>query len=545
MADVKDNPIINYVAAAAQQHAADNLAKLDIQKQLDKQEEANADAMLAASIAGGSKATQIAAEESWKASSDAGIAAMQEALGSSWTTQGSQSNIWAARMKEDGEKAYQTLDVIKEKQGKTLLNDPIGFIEAQFSLPADVEAHNYYVRKHNIAEGRLNEVIGASNNAAIAIKQMEKRTSTEFALGKAQEAMALAAGNVAALKRQAAGDSIRGITEINNLNAKQADMVFRVHAMQNSDASLALQRKSQADAHADRVAALAAKQESKDTLLEEQQAMMEYRNLGAKAIGKAPVTDLKMFMREYSMLGKTPEYQDMTARGYGMALNGGNLNGIPVAKDAGSAARNYASGGGTNLTNNPVGSLLATIYSDQKSHPTAPKDPAAFAEVVNKVAVSTAENMRRSIDNSNPNSPNIYAAPPVGVMFKSFAVMNDPFMVATVKPMLDLNPSLQISDATMLAKAAEFAKGNKANFNMAAESITDYYKRASILNESNKLFAEHGLPPQKGYNARIDGRNINLTDITQVKRYLLSKSMPTMFNPFPEYTGKPTASVKE
>lgn len=529
MAEIKDNPIINYVAQAAQQNASDTKAKLGIQVQLDEQEEASNEAMLAASIAGGSKATQIAAEESWKASSDVGVAAMQEALGTSWTAQGSESNKWAARIKENAEKAYSALDIIKEKQTKTLLNDPIGFIEAQFSLPADIATHNYYADKHNKAEDNLNRIISSSNAAAIAVKQMEKRTSNEFAEAKAQEAMALAAGNVAALKRQSAGDKIKGITEINNLTAKQTDLVFRVHALRNSDESLELQRQSQSDNHKLATVRLQQRQEelaNKAATEEEWRVDMETRNIGAKAKGVPEIVSLAAFKREFTgPLSKNPIYQDMFAYGSAIQMNDGSLSGISVAQNAGSAARNYAATGGVNLANNPVGSFLSQVYSAQRIHPTAPKDPIAFAEVVNTAAINEASNMRRSIDNSNPNTPNIYAAPAAAVMIKTFGVMNDPFIVETVKPMLDLNPNTVITDATMLAKAADYAKTNRANFNMAAESISDYYKRAVVLNNSIKLYKENGLPAQTNYIARIDNKNIDLTDITQVRQYIFKKNM--------------------
>lgn len=528
MADVKDNPIINYVAQAAQAHAADSQAKLDIQKQLDVQEQSSTDAMLAATRVGGSQATQVAAQESWKASSDAQIAAMGEKLGTSWTDQGSETNKWASRMKENAEKAYAAKDVIHEKQSKTLLNDPLGYIEAQFSLPSDIETHNYYAGKFNQAEQNLNQVINASNAAAISVKQMEKRTSVDFATAKAEEAMALAAGNVAQLKRQAAGDSIKGITEINNLNTKQVDLVFKVHSAQNADASLALHRQAQADNHKMALLRLEQRQEelaTKAATEADWQAQMETRNVGARAKGVALLDSVAMFKREYAMQGKNPIYQNMLTYGSEIEMNKGSLSGVAIAQNAGTAARDYAATGGVNLQNNPVGSFLSGLYSAQKLHPTAPKDPIAFAATVDKVAIDTASTFLRSIDNSNSNAPNIYAAPAVGVMLKSASVLSSPFIVDTLVPMRELNPNVQVTDATMLAKAADYAKTGKANFNVAAEGIVNYYKQASNLNNANRLYKENGLPPQKDYMAKIDGRNVDLTSLVQVRQYIFKRNM--------------------
>lgn len=538
MAEVKDNPIINYVAAAAQSHAADTQAKLDIQKQLDTQEASSADAMLQATTIGNANALISNAEESWKAATDSKIAAKNKTLGTDWNDLGSKTNYWAKEMADNADKAYASLDVIKEKKTKTLLNDPIGFIEAQFSLPADIATHNYYADKHNAAEANLNELTNVSNAATVGIKQDEQRSSAEVAIAKATAANALAAANVDALKRQAAGDSIKGITEINALTSKQLATVLQVHAAQNSDASLALQRQAQADSHANSLLMQQQRQdilETKAATLGDWQYQMEVRNIGAKARGMAPIESVDMFRREYSIQNKNPVYQDMLA--YGSSIKGNldkngvpSLSGVPVANNAGDAARNYAAGG-NNLSANPVGAYLASVYSTKKTDPGAIKDPAAFSTVINNTAVEGATKMLRSIDNSpNAHGTNLYAAPPPLVMLKAAAVYSNPFIVDTVVPMVELNKSVVIPDAVMLAKAAEYAKTNKANFNIAAQGIVDYYSQAVIKNNSQKLFKENGLPPQLDYTANINGININLNDITQVRRYLFQTNMATYTN---------------
>lgn len=532
MAEVKSDQIFNYIKQAGEAHAADSQSKLDIQKQLDAQEQASADAMVAATTVGGSQAVMRASEESWKAASDAKIAAMGEALGTDWTSQGSQTNLWAARMKENAEKAYSALDVVHEKEAKTLLNDPIGFIEAQFSLPSDIATYNYYAEKNNIAEGRLNELLDASNAAAVSIKQEEKRTSTEYATAKAEEAAALAAGNVAALKRQAAGDSISGIRAINELDSRQLQIALQVHAARNSDASLALQRQSQADSHAKVLFDMEQKRElleGKQATEDDWRAQMEVRNIGAKARDIAPIESIGMFKQEYRIQSKNPVYQNLLTYGAQISFNKGYVNGVAVAENAGAAARDY-SAGGVNLSNNPVGSYLAQVYATKKTDIGAMKDPAAFNEIVNKAAVGGAKKLASSIDNSNPNIPNIYAAPPPAIMLKSKAAAVNPFIVDTVVPMVQQNKNVTIPDAVMLAKAADYAKGGKANFNMAAAGIVDYYSKAVIENNNTKLYKENGLDPQLGYNARIDGRNIDLTNIVQVKDYLFKQNMATYTN---------------
>lgn len=539
MAEVKDNPIINHIAAAAQAQASSQQAQLRIQEQLDAQEAASQQAILAATSVGNAQATIKSSEESWKASSDAQIASIGVALGTDWTTQGSESNYWATQMKENAHKAYESLDVIKDKQSKTLLSDPLGFISAQFTLPADIATHNYYARKHNVAEQALNEITNASNSAAIAAKQMEQRTSEAVAEAKANEALANAAKDVANITANAAGNKIKGIVEINSMTAQQADMAFKIHAANNSDAQLALQQRQADDLHAQRMMAQTQRQEQLDAkaaTLDDWKAQLDIRNIGAKAMGKAPVTSIDMFRREYNMSGKTQDYQDMLNYGMDISLNQGSLSGVPVAQNAGRAALNYAKGG-VNLNGNVAGTFLTQVLGQQKLLPTAPKDQAALAEQVTSVATKIAKDQLASIDNSNPAAPNIYAAPPPSVMLQSKAVQSSPFIMETLVPMLEQNKNLQLPDAVLVAKAADYAKGGKANFNVAVAGIAAYYKQATIINSANNRYVEHDLPKQTSYTARINGADVDLTNETQVKMVLMKAAFAEKFSSFAGISG--------
>lgn len=526
MADVKDNPIINYAAASAQSQASSRMAQIDIAKQMDVQEQASRDAQVAATTVGNSQATISSAQESWKAATDSQVAAMQVSLGTDWTNQGSESNYWAQEMRDNAHKAYAALDVVHEGQAKTLMNDPLGFISAQFTLPSDIATQHYYADKYNTAEGALNELTNASNAGAIAAKQMEQRSSQAVSEAKATEALATAAGNVANIQANAAGTKIKGITEINALTTQQADMVFKQHQMQIGDAQLAISQQNAADLHAQRLMQQAQRQDVLDTKAATEadwRTQMDLRNIGAKGMGKAPIDSLQMFQQEYRAQQKNPMYQDMLAYGANVQFNGGVVTGIPVAENAGNAARNYASGG-TNLASNPAAGFLAQVWNRQKGLPGAPKDPQALSATVNTIAIAAAKSAMTGIDNSNPQAPNIYAAPIPATILGNAGVAGNKFIADTLAPMVGVNPTMQMPDATLLAKAADYSKGGPANYAAAVAGVTDYYKRAVIVNAATRMYTENGLPEQKGYIAKIDGRNVDMTNPTEVKRALFLQS---------------------
>lgn len=526
---VKPEDGFNVIKAASEQRASNTFAAIKAHELLDQQD-ASAKEMQSITMADGLNAATIsAAKSSFEASSDAKKAAQNLALGFDPLDQGSKSNYWIGEMHDNAAKAYAALDVVNAGTSKTLLNDPLGYIAAQFTLPADIAAQHYYVDKYNAAAGSLNEITSASSAASIAINQSQQTTNAAMASAKADQALQAAALASATIKRDTAGTQIKGVLEINALNEKQSDLVFKVHQAQNSDAQLAISQQNAADMHAQRLIMQQQRQEQLDAKQDDLagwQAQLDNRNAGARAMGKPVIEGVGTFKREVAQFGKLPNYQDMLTVGATANANGGSISGVPIAENAGNAARNWASPG-TNLTGNVTGTYLAQVWNQQKGLATAPKDVQALASHVTDIAVAGAKVQRDSIDNSNPLVSNIYQAPIPAIMFQSQSVKNNPFLAEVLAPIVELDSKATISDATMLAKAAFYAKNNPgtANFNIAAAGITAYYKQASNVNNSTNRYVENSLPPQLSYIARINGANLNLTSEADVKRAMFMMNM--------------------
>ena len=525
MAEIKDNPIINHIAAAAQAQASNQQTQLDIAKQMDI-EQGQSDAMvLARQAIGGADQTIIAGKNSRAAAVDAKASSIRTEFGADPTLQGSESNYWLKEAQDNAHKAYAALDVINGKKQATLLSDPLGFISAQFTLPADVATYNYYAEKHNLAEGRVKDITSVSDANVIAADRAAAKTSTEEAIAEGDKAAALSVLDVAKIREAAAGTRIKGMAELNSLSRDQASLALQIHQSANSDRGLQLQEQAHKDLMEDRAQRRADAQErlnDKKSSMEDQEALRNAYNMGAKATGRVQIPDARSWRTTNGALQKDPLFWETLGYGQQLQMTDGVTNGIPVANSAGQAAMLYHSG------RPPAGDNVAKFLTDTveavRLEPTAPKDKEGLTAAITVEAQKRAKVMAARID---PKAPNIYTAPPVSVVMQALGADTDPFLDTVVKPMLAIDANVKIPDDVMFGKAADFAKGSKADFNVAADGISSYYKIAALKNGILNGYADKGLPAQTSYNAVINGAVVNLVDPIAVKKALLMANMRT------------------
>jgi hypothetical protein len=523
MAEIKDNPIINHIAANAQAQAQNTQTSVDIAKMMDQQEEQSQAAIVARSAIGNADQTILSSRHSRAAAVDAKNAAIRTEFGADPTLQGTASNNWIREAEANAQKAYAALDVVKQKQSTTLLDDPIGFISAQFTLPADVAAYNYYANKHNIAQSRVSEITQSSDANVIAANRAAATTSTEEAIAEGEKAALGAAMDIAKLKEAAAGSRIKGLGELNALTRDQANMAMQLHQSANSDRGLALQEQAHRDLLEDRALRrqqAASQLKDKQDSFEDQESLRLAYNMGAKATGRVQIPDARSWRTTNAALQKDPLFWETMGYGQQLQLTEGVTNGIPVANSAGNTAMLYASG--RVPAGNNVAQFLVDRVAEVKLEPNAPKDKEGFAAAVTIHAQARAKTMSTRID---PKVPNIYSAPPVGVVMQAVGLADDPFLTTMVKPILVEEPNAKIPDDVLFAKAADFVAGNRANFNAAADGIATYYKIAVLKNNIANQYSEKGLPNQKAYNAVINGRTVNLIDVISIKRELMIQDM--------------------
>jgi hypothetical protein len=205
---------------------------------------------------------------------------------------------------------------------------------------------------------------------------------------------------------------------------------------------------------------------------------------------------------------------------------GGATNGVAVANNAGHAALIYASSSEQGLRTDPVASFLVKQYNDVKAVPGASKDREVLAEATNNKAVDTAKNQLREIESSKGS---IYAAPPPAVVLSAAGLATDPFMNEVIKPLIAKDPKAVIEDSAMFGLAQAYAS-KPGGLDMAADSLSTYYKLAAAKNDMLNQYTEKGLPAMKGqgYNVRIGGTLVDLSDKIAVKTALFKANMPQM-----------------
>lgn len=521
MATQKPNPILDYVAQAAKSQSDSKQAQIEVESAMAEQTSAEQEQITQYRAAGKAKAAVIAGTESIASATDAEKARIVGKFGTSYEDQASQSNRWADEMRINADKAYAAMDSVNALKGKDFLSDPLGFISAQFSLPGAAAEYNNYVDKHEAAKANLTSITQASDSAVIAAARAAKTTSTELAIARGEEALALNEAGVQDLIAKNAGTRIQGIRILNEMSAQQLSQAFQFHSAQNSDKSLAMQAESnrmQREARALAIAESKDRLEAKEAQLEAIKYEMDSYNAGARRTGKMTFDSLERFRTAYKSSQNLPEFINTMSSGKLIMLNKGITDGVMVADNAGEAALIYSTGQATT----PVARFLKKQVYDVKQNVAAPKDRVGFVGSVNGVAIERATKMSKQIDQESPEE-NIYSAPPASIILSAKST-DSPFINSVVRPMLEANPNAKIPDAVMLSKAID----PSVNINDAASSLANYYKVAVTYNNTANQYVENGLPKQTNYKANIDGAVIDLTDEVAIKRYILKKRTPAI-----------------
>ena len=515
MATQKTDPIFDYVARAKQAEESSKQAQINVANILSQQEEFGKEVEIQTAAAGKSRQAVVAGEEAINAAVDAQKAAIVDNYGTDYTKQGSDALRWSQEAKVNRDAAYEAEKQLREAQKVDFMSNPLGFISAQFEIPTLAAQYNYHAGLTNSAEANLTSITQASNSAVNAAVQAKRSTSANLAIAKGEEAAALNAAQVAEIKSKNAGLRIKGIEELNALSSRDLDRVFQVHQMQNSDASLQLQREA-----ADRARKESAERlEMKNAQLDQVKYEMEAYNAGARRTGKMTFSDPKMFLKAYESNKNLPEFINTLTSGKMLVLNDGVNNGIMVADNAGEASMLYATGQATT----PIARMMKSQVMVEKQNVAAPKDRQGFAGHMTTRLTDIANTQLKSIDQTGPTE-NIYAAPPASIMLQAKS-LDSPFMNSVIRPLVESEPTGKINDAVIVSSALQYAKTSPANFNDAATSIVNYYRKAVLQNNAVNQYTENGLPAQKNYRARVDGKIVDLTDPVQVKRHLLTEQL--------------------
>lgn len=526
---------LNLTQAKAAAEASNVMTRLGIIKSIQGISAINSDRTGAIAAAANADIISSSAKNALLAETEAKKSATQTQANINPLTAGNRYTQYINEMNENADKAKQVADVIHAKQQVTLFSNPLEYISNQFTLPSDVETHNYYATAHNRAEENLAGLTRASTLAAQEIEATKQTTNAAIALAETQKIAALAKDSIDKVKIDNLTTQWQGFAALNQITNAQLNQSLQVDSNRIAAAHLDVATRNAEDTH-----------KMRELQYEMRSDDISMRDLYAKqyAIGAA-TQGLPPLPWQAVMAGlkdkNNPNIAAYVAIGADVQANGNSATGIPLAQNSGAAAILLAkSGVKPSGINAPATSLLLDTYAQFKENPAnvAVKDPVAIADLVKKELDKKANDMMNSVDEKD--SKNIYNAPPSATIISlpMIATSSSKFLGETVKSMVATAPEVNIPPSVLLGTAISTVRKNPALLEDTVKGITEYYGAAKLYNNSSKGIVERGLPPQAGFKAKVqfgimnNNVNLDLTDPLVVKRLLMvqSRGMNPMFD---------------
>lgn len=420
---------------------------------------------------------------------------------------------------------------IRDKQQATLLSDPIGFINAQFTLPADIAQHNYYAGLHNRAESEYDGIVASGTATGQMNKALAATTSLAEAQADIQKIRAVAKEKEAALAIQGAQLQISGVQALQQLSDSQLNKAQLNVSVYAQEENMKLQREQfaglQEDRRLRREAAADARRTKQDIAAEEEQVVTAY-NLSAIRYGYAQLPRSVILARLKRAGADGDLVRAATSAGENLMIAGPNAENVPVGTNAVETATFFHS-----LGANPVGTTASTVVFlknklvDFAADPRVAitKNPGERAAIINKLLLLDAERQQSVI---RGNEPNIYAAiTPLALAQAVPALLNKQhkFLQETVFPMSEAAPNQPVKDEAIVAAALVAIQKDPSRLNEIVITLGSYYSAAAQANNKLKGYATMGLPLQFGYNAQIESNVLDLTDTLALRRYVMVKGL--------------------
>lgn len=430
---------------------------------------------------------------------------------------------------------------IRDKKQATLLSDPIGFINAQFTLPADIAQHNYYAALHNNASEEYDGIVQSGTATGQMNKALAATTSVAEAQAQITKIQQKAKQDEAVLAIQGAQLQISGIKELQQLSASQLTQANLRVSVFNEQENMKLRNAQFAALEEQRRLAredAANKRKTKEEAEADEEQMVAAYNLAATRDGYAQLPRSVILARAKRAGADGELVRLAITRGENLLIAGGNTEAVPVGKNAAESAVYYSRTGGT-----PVGTTASTVnflknrVADFANNPlvVAAKTAEEKAAVLNKLL---SEDAARQLTAIRPDEPNIYAAlTPLALASAVPALLNKEhkFLQGTVFPMSEAAPQQPIKDDAIVAAAMAEIQKNPGRLNEITNTLGTYYTAAAQANNKLKGYKEMGLPMQSGYNAQIGKQVMDLTDTLQLRRYFMVKGLvynnPLLFGP--------------
>ena len=546
----KSNPFFEALARARQQESlaeSENIKNsLAVSEAMDTISNAGSDAMEAINSFEDASIVVSSEKDAMAARVDAANAQAKLELG----TDSTKGNYRLKDLADDRKSAYENAvkaeEIIYEKKSKTFVSDPLGWIHAQITTPADIDVYNHFARRHNMAEEEYNSIVTSTTATAQMNNATKATTSAALADANLQIVSASAEKERAKLTTEYAQHNIQGAQLLQSFTDKQlahAESAVRleesVQNFQVRQAQLALtydQRQETLKRTKLLNEQLEGTLEERAQLKFEQESITNSYNSGVRALGGVELTTPQVLAA--LKMDKTGYAGNLVRYGQDIEANGGSKSNVPLLAPGMSpadmtgllrAARARPTGIDKDVYDFTVSATGEAVRSLGVQ---LDKDPAKRAQQLAEEVKKKAVDQLAYVDNSKDSS-NIYSAPTPKQLAESIPILTKyPKLQEIIKRSTD-NPNVPIRDVDILEAAKIDLQKNpsKENFKLITDSLGDYYRAVRDYNNTHKGYKEKGLPPQMTYNAVLPTglfggtQTTDMTDPLQVQRLMIKMSL--------------------
>lgn len=405
-------------------------------------------------------------------------------------------------MLSEYDNAQQTGQALDQLKQVNFLDDPLGWVSAQFQLPQATAQYNQHANTYNRAEATMQQLLTLTNDDNKVQNDIAatKDASSVAASTDAIKQTAIAQAGDAQLK--AAQFNIAGMDAIEKMSAEQIQnsaiglnaQVAAGH-LALAQEQLSIVRQTSAQEMEFRSQAIQKGQMDIDA----QNDMEDTINKGLVTLGRQPLAQGKAT----AMLKVGGDAGELVKKAF-IIGNSSDVAGSPViSTNPGDAARTIiASKAPLTASTASIKSMLINSFQEAASDKTIDvKNPTQVDSITTRNALTTAATMQSRI---NPaDSSNIYAAPDIKSVVAQPAVAALPFTQKVIDPLV-ASGATKFDPQLMLSLAQTAIKSGTVSFDDAVKGLTVYGNQAVNLNNVNRNYVGFGLPPQTSLNFQLE-----------------------------------------
>lgn len=399
--------------------------------------------------------------------------------------------------------AQQINASIQQKESARIIDDPLGWLKGQLTLPQDYQAYNQAAERANAASDGIAALTKATDEVGRTQEGLALKITDASRAAAADIRIAEASAAKIAAERGHLKDEMVIAAAIQNTRADQAREAQAQYGLVMDAHKFALEQerfnwaREQFSWEKKIKGATAKDKKSADEV--KQQMLLQY-NIGARSLGLPEETSFDLLMARFE-------------------LGGTDKTRISAAFEAGG---NTLAAGHTRVASTPAGATsmlvkgvyplgMDTTFSDMRKYLKDTWDTAAQggdgkeATVVATMNAIVKADTQRYTKNAVATG-SFYAPPPIASITASKSVQATPLyqkVLATAgKDLTTAAPS------PIISLAYEAAKSGTITYEEAAAGITEFYGQAVNINNLTKRYAQIGIQPQTTFKVKPDIRQL-------------------------------------